>query len=459
MSNTFCIIPWIHAQTKPDGQIKPCCRFDTKHPDYKTDKGFKFDKFNVDNISFTDTINSAEWTEIRDTILAGERVPGCRKCYQEDDFQFNYQDDSKKRLKSMRVKENWMWNKNVQTELIEENKDIKLKYLELAFGNHCNLKCRTCNGSLSTTWYEDDNKLAPYYSDRKSHEEAVNVDNNWVIDDFKDAEEIKFTGGEPMLHPNFIKTIDMIISTGRQHLITLDIFTNASWIPRDKVLDRLKQFKQVTINLSIDGIAHINDYIRFPSEWATVDASVKEWLLTEKYLPDTFVIKWAPVISVFNVWVFHKMIEWWFGLQKEVKYIEWWDSLAATDDNNNPFTTMIVNIVYDPKYLNPSLYPNKKLLIHKLLTHRDEWMTKMNAVTGIDAQKMISAEMSLFGVYNKVVSSLNSKDEEIDMDLLKQFIEYTADLDKLRGQDLRVNLPNLWKRFEGMIEYKGKMNG
>jgi hypothetical protein len=86
-------------------------------------------------------------------------------------------------------------------------------------------------------------------------------------------------------------------------------------------------------------------------------------------------------------------------------------------------------------------------------------MTKMNAVTGIDAQKMISAEMSLFGVYNKVVSSLNSKDEEIDMDLLKQFIEYTADLDKLRGQDLRVNLPNLWKRFEGMIEYKGKMNG
>jgi hypothetical protein len=45
------------------------------------------------------------------------------------------------------------------------------------------------------------------------------------------------------------------------------------------------------------------------------------------------------------------------------------------------------------------------------------------------------------------------------MDLLKQFIEYTADLDKLRGQDLRVNLPNLWKRFEGMIEYKGKMNG
>jgi hypothetical protein len=153
------------------------------------------------------------------------------------------------------------------------------------------------------------------------------------------------------------------------------------------------------------------------------------------------------------------MIEWWFGLQKEVKDIEWWDSLAATDDNNNPFTTMIVNIVYDPKYLNPSLYPNKKLLIHKLLSHRDEWMTKMNAVTGIDAQKMISAEMSLFGVYNKVVSSLNSKDEEIDMDLLKQFIEYTADLDKLRGQDLRVNLPNLWKRFEGMIEYKGKMNG
>ena len=54
MSKTFCILPWMHIQTKPDGQMKPCCRFDIKHPQYKTENGYKFDKFNVDKFSFTE---------------------------------------------------------------------------------------------------------------------------------------------------------------------------------------------------------------------------------------------------------------------------------------------------------------------------------------------------------------------------------------------------------------------
>lgn len=456
MSKSFCVLPWMHIQTKPDGQMKPCCRFDIKHPEYKTQEGYTFDKFNVDNMSFSDAINSDEWIKIRDTIQSGERVPGCRKCYQEDDFTFSYQtDNSKRKIKSMRIKENWLWNQDNQTELVDNN--IKLKYIELAFGNYCNLKCRTCNSSLSTTWYDDDTVLAAYYKDRKIYKEVVNVENEWNVQDFMDVEEIKFTGGEPMLHPNFIKTLDMIISTGRSSLITLDIFTNASWVPRDKVLDRLKQFKKVTINLSIDGLAYVNDYIRYPSEWNTVAESVKEWLTTENAYSDIFFIKWAPVISVFNVWLFHRMIEWWFSLQLEIKGKDWWDCILIKEDDDSAFSTMIINIVRDPVHLSPSLYPNKKLLVHKLLTHRDEFMLAMNKREDVDQEKKWSAELCLYRIYNKVVSSLNDS-EPVDMEQLKNFVEYTADLDKIRGQDIRVSLPDLWKRFENMIEYKGRMN-
>ena len=62
------------------------------------------------------------------------------------------------------------------------------------------------------------------------------IEKDWDIKDFEYVEEIKFTGGEPMLHPNFIKTIDTILATGKQKNITLDIFTNASWVPKDKVI-------------------------------------------------------------------------------------------------------------------------------------------------------------------------------------------------------------------------------
>ena len=91
MSKTFCILPWIHAQTKPNGQIKPCCRFDHKNLEYKTKDGYKFDRFNINNedMTFTAALNSPEWRSIRNDMLNGEQVPGCRKCDQEEDFAFN----------------------------------------------------------------------------------------------------------------------------------------------------------------------------------------------------------------------------------------------------------------------------------------------------------------------------------------------------------------------------------
>jgi len=457
MSKTFCILPWIHTQTKPNGQIKPCCRFDIKHPDYKTETGYKFDGYNINNMSYYDAVNSTVWNEIKLAMLEGQTVPGCRKCYQEDDFQFNYTEDSRKSLRSMRVKENTLWNNDNQVGVDTINTPARLRYIELALGNYCNLKCRTCNGNLSTTWYDDEHILSAHYPDRKFYNLVLNVDNDWYESDFNDVEEIKFTGGEPMLHPNFTKTLDMLIATGRANLIKLDIFTNASWIPREKVLSRLRQFKFVTINLSVDGIAHVNDYIRYPSEWATVHESVKEWLMTEKKY-SMFSIRWAPVISIFNVWVFHKMIEWWFNLQHEVKQKPWWQIILNKDDTGTLYTTMIVNIVYDPDYLNPSLYPNKKLLVSKLLADRDRWIQTMTMDTDNDPHMKNLAETTLMGIYYKVLSSVNSKEESIDIDKVKQFIEFTADLDRIRGQDLRVNLHNLWKRFEGMVEYRGKIN-
>jgi hypothetical protein len=455
MSNTFCVLPWIHAQTKPDGQIKPCCRFDHSHKDYiLSDKTNKFDKFNINNVTFNDALNSQEWQEIRNSMLAGEQVAGCRKCYQEEYGSGVPQPKNIKRNhKSMRVKENWMWNEDNQNNIIDKN-NIRIRYLELAFGNHCNLKCRTCNGILSTTWYDDDNKLAKYYADRKFHKEVVNVESEWNVNDFIHVEEIKFTGGEPMLHPDFIKTIDMIISTGRQHLITLDIFTNASWIPREKILSRLMQFKQVTINLSVDGLGYVNDYIRFPSEWTTVNDSVREWLVAETKDTERLCVKWAPVISVMNVWSFHKMLEWWFLLQKEIGGKEWWDVLVRS--HGLALTTMIINTVSDPAYLKPSLFPKKFLLNQKLNAHRDSLIQEMNNYEHeIAAGVKWNAELTLFGFYSKVLSALN---EDLDMEQLKIFVEYTADLDKLRGQDIRIDLHHLWKRIEGMIEYKGRIN-
>lgn len=452
MSNTFCILPWIHAQTKPNGQMKPCCRFDTKHLDYQlTDKTYKFDKFNInnENMSFITALKSPEWQEIRTTMLDGERVPGCRKCYQEEEFEFNNNyKHPRRKIKSLKEKENWTRNNKNLT--APEDTSIKIRYLEITMGNYCNLKCRTCSSDLSTTWEDDDAILSNYYKERKVTK-INNIEKEWSIDDFSNIEEIKFTGGEPMLHPNFIKVLDILISSGRASLITLDIFTNASWVPRDKVISRLNQFGKIFINLSVDGVGEVNDYIRYPSEWSIVNESVKEWLTLEKNNTvdgtiQNYIIKWVPCISIYNVWHFHDMIDWWFDLQKEYRSKGWWES-----------KNYMVNILHDPKFLKPSLIvdaSSKKIHTEKLFAHQLQRLAELK-LNFINEESMHEASLNLNTMYNKVIGSIN---EECEVDQIKMFIEYTSDLDKIRGQDLRKNLPQLWKQFENMIEYKGRIS-
>jgi hypothetical protein len=72
-----------------------------------------------------------------------------------------------------------------------------------------------------------------------------------------------------------------------------------------------------------------------------------------------------------------------------------------------------------------------------------------------EAKNQDLIEMHLRKIFNKTISSINIKS---DQTLLQSFIEYTVDLDKIRGHDLRVALPNLWERFDGIIEYKGRIN-
>lgn len=452
MSKTFCILPWIHAQTKPNGQIKPCCRFDSKHVDYKvTNKTYKFDKFNIndEHMTFTTALESPEWQEIREAMLKDEKVPGCRKCYQEEEFAFNDKyKHPRRKIKSLKEKENWTRNNKNLTS--PEDNSIKIRYLEITMGNYCNLKCRTCGSDLSTTWEDDDAILSNHYKERKVTK-INNIEKEWSTADFSNIEEIKFTGGEPMLHPNFIKVLDILISSGRASLITLDIFTNASWVPRDKVISRLNQFGKILINLSVDGVGKVNDYIRFPSEWSVVDESVREWLTLEKnntvgITEQKYIIKWVPCVSIYNVWHFHIMIDWWFSLQKEYRGKEWWES-----------KNYMVNIVHDPKFLKPSLIVptfSKETHIEKLLSHQMNLLAELKS-NFTNEEEMHEASLNLNTMYNKVIGSIN---EECDTEQITMFIQYTADLDKIRGQDIRIDLPHLWKRFEGIIEYKGRID-
>lgn len=398
----MCVLPFMHYSIKPNNQIKPCCRFMTFLEEHNED----FAPINVQTHSPTQALNSDPMQAVRDAMLCGEEIPGCAKCYKEEAAT-----DA-----SMRTNVNNLYG-------VENYLDghTELRYLEVAFGNYCNLSCRTCGSGLSTSWHDDDARLRPHYPEREPARQILDVEFNWQPSNFDAVEEIKFTGGEPMLHPNFIKFLDVIIAGGNETHVVLDIFTNTSWTPREKVLSRLRKFKHVKIWLSIDGVGPTQDYVRNGSTWDKVHESADTWCRMERDLPDTFSIVLTPTLNMYNVINFMDVVEWWAALR---------------NGYNLPFKRMqgagdiVMSIVHFPESLNIKNLPNKQHYIDRLQTYFDEFDNTLPEYRLVDK------------VANRIILLLRQTlNKNID---LIEFVQFTRDLDTLRNQDFASVNPELY---------------
>jgi MoaA/NifB/PqqE/SkfB family radical SAM enzyme len=262
------------------------------------------------------------------------------------------------------------------------------------------------------------------------------VEFNWKPADFNFVEEIKFTGGEPMLHPNFIKFLDVIIEGNNESHIVLDIFTNTSWTPKEKVLSRLRKFKHVKIWLSIDGVGPTQDYVRNGSTWDKVNESADTWCCMERDLPDTFSIVLTPTLNMYNVIHFMRVVEWWTQLRNR---------------HNLPFTKMqgagdiVISIVHFPESLNIKNLPNKEYYIKKYHDYLD------------NLDKLLPEYRLFEKIANRIILLLmQTKDDAVD---ITEFAEFTRDLDTLRSQDFKSVNPELYELIKDVFDItNGRLN-
>lgn len=471
--STFCILPFIHMQVKPSGQMKPCCRFEFHNKEYRTGPGYVFDEHNLNTSATLSSSQQSElWEDIRQKLLKNEPVGGCSKCYKEESISGF----------SMRTSENSLRNNELQDKPAYDVSKPIIKYLEMTFGNYCNLKCRTCNADLSSTWWEDENVLVNtgnypdrfYYLNRQG-KKVVNVPFKWEPKDFINVEEIKFTGGEPMVHPDFIKLMDMLIEMDVAKNIKLDVFTNCSWIPGEKYLARLKNFKKINLSLSIDGVGAVNDYIRHPSDWTTVDNATTTWLKLEETNRNSIHIIWNPTINIYNIENIKDMVEWWFAKNNEIN-ANWMMHTVVINKKLNHNELMSAgkfkfNVLQDPGYLSLGLLPQSiktKAIndIQALVSALDQ--TNQELTTSI----LSSFKPGEYNVYlpgSVVLNPTTDKFEEhwfiqeikvklkkiirnleqtkFNQEDLDKFFMYTADLDRLRNEQFAEVFPELSKAF------------
>jgi MoaA/NifB/PqqE/SkfB family radical SAM enzyme len=286
---TFCYSPWTNVDISPQGAISPCCKFQIAKYNQK---------FNIQTDTLSDYVGSAFLTEIKQDFVQGKWPQGCERCQIEEQNKI----ESKRQLDYQR------WQQHYDQYELTDNQFITAS---IAFGNTCNLKCITCNSHSSSRWqqeyreiYDIDIDNVQFYRDdfvAKFIEQAPNVIH------------LDVPGGEPFLSgvSEQQQLLKHYVDSGQAKNITLHYTTNATLFPDQRWWELWQHFKEVDMQLSIDGIGARYEYIRYPGNWNTLVSNVLQYLT---YQSDSFRVSVSHTVSAYNIYYLDEFVSWCYNI-------------------------------------------------------------------------------------------------------------------------------------------------
>ena len=280
-NQTFCSSFWNHQQISTTGEVKPCCRFAGRKKEH-----------DLNNIPINDIFNSNFMKDLRNKSLSGERIEGCKRCYEEQ--------DSGKRSLRQRVNA----NKGTREYNLD---DPKITYLELSISNDCNLACRMCSSRFSHRIYDEEKE---YYgkTEIKHKKTRSNIDSAYDLLD--SLNYIKFTGGEPLMIKEHWELLQEAVDRNLAKNITLNYSTNNTILPKQKHQELWKHFHKIELCVSLDSIKkEENEYQRHHTNHQQALSNIKEFVkFYQKGVPIRVVGR--PTITIMNVMHVPETIEW-----------------------------------------------------------------------------------------------------------------------------------------------------
>jgi organic radical activating enzyme len=239
ISTSFCAAKWLNATTWLGSGTSASCHHPPAHK-------IPLEEVRIDVSAIHNTKHKKE---MRKMMLAGEKPSECEYCWKIEDigkdtvsdrvFKTVIYDDSEiDKIAAM------PWDANVN-----------LKTFEISFDRVCNLACSYCNASFSTTWAKDIKVNGPYTNLVSDGAGAFQQDGAWAEPYKKDTdnpyiqafwdwwdsglsdslEELRITGGEPLMSSNTWKLFDWFEA---QHS-SMRFAINSNLIAKPDIIDKL----------------------------------------------------------------------------------------------------------------------------------------------------------------------------------------------------------------------------
>jgi len=251
--------------------------------------------------------NTPKKKEERAQMQRGERPSGCEYCWKIEDIG---RDNISDRVYKTVIYNDEDLNYAYRTPASE---DIDLQTLEIAFDRTCQFACSYCNPAFSSTWVKDIDRNGPYnslVSDGRNHfthshgssqlyrfgEENPYVTafhKWWESDLHKTLQELRITGGEPLMSGETWKLIEWFKTNKGKSKTRLAINSN---LGTQVDIDRLLA--------SIDGVEvdlyTSNEAVGLQAEYIRDGLVFEDWTTNVKRLLDSGKFRGLHVMATIN---------------------------------------------------------------------------------------------------------------------------------------------------------------
>ena len=287
LSASFCAAKWYNATIwLGSGQTTSC-----HHP-----PAHLIDR---DKVSINPRLlhNTDQKKEDRRKMINGERPPGCEYCWKIEDMGRDAISDRVYKSKIYPIEALHDAKNTPYTE------DVNLRTLEIAFDRTCQFACSYCNPAFSSTWVRDIKRHGPYtqlVSDGRnhfthSHDSAQLYDYGesnpyidaffkwWESDLHRTLQELRITGGEPLMSAHTWKLIDWFKTNSGKSSTRLAINSNlGTQVDIDRLLDSTKGMA-IDIYTSNEAVGTQAEYIRDGLVWADWMHNVERLLSSKQF--------------------------------------------------------------------------------------------------------------------------------------------------------------------------------
>jgi MoaA/NifB/PqqE/SkfB family radical SAM enzyme len=296
----MCAHVWSGFHIWPDGTVGVCCDYSGSIVDDNSQP------YNINSHSVEEILSSKYMDNLRNQMRLGQDPVGCNSCVRIECTG----GESRRMLAPYRLENIW-GQIDWETDSVDN-----LGYIGGHLGNLCNLKCRICSPTFSSTIAAEELSQVPNNEVKLHPTYKISNSTNWAIKktdlwkSLKDNLQIKnfeFLGGEPFMLKHNLEFMQHLLDTKRSKECIFDFTSNGTLYP--EIFDHADQFKRLVVTLSIDNIEKRFEYERSGSDWNVLQDTVQKFMKVKSKNP-TFKIGVGIAVNIQNVLYLPELIAW-----------------------------------------------------------------------------------------------------------------------------------------------------